>query len=402
VARVASDDQRLKKENILGFLRSYSMTFPILVCIVFIPIEPGAILQRVESRHRFSIRLTYTFRKLANISNERVDAVSSKIVDAFSPKPGDLVLPLASAQESAGVLRPQPPTADLPLTLVQDLWVSAKADNLGLTIEEFTDTLLSVGAKVNYGLPVGDYPDAGQKAAFLRSLHLEELALARSCALGYDAAWKRFFHLYRAPLTQAAIAITGSTTLGNELADSLYSELYGLRTVDGARRCPLMSYSGRGSLLGWLRTTLAQRHVDHHRRTHRETALSANEAAAAEQVSSPAPAELAQLADAVCRAIGALPPEDRFLLSSYFLDRSTLLNISRVLQVHEATVSRRIKRLVADLRRQLLKNLQASGISKGAAEKVMGSDPRDVEINLRSLLQTSQTAPFSEQTESQR
>jgi len=108
------------------------------------------------------------------------------------------------------VLRPQPPTADLPLTLVQDLWVSAKADNLGLTIEEFTDTLLSVGAKVNYGLPVGDHPDAGQKAAFLRSLHLEELALARSCALGYDAAWKRFFHLYRAPLTQAAIAITGS------------------------------------------------------------------------------------------------------------------------------------------------------------------------------------------------
>ncbi len=314
-----------------------------------------------------------------------------KIVDAFSPKSGDLVLPLVSAQESADSRSP-----------VQDLWASANAPDVGLTIEEFSDALSSVGAKFNYGLPLGAYPDADQKAAFFRSLHIEELALARSCALGYEAAWERFFNLYRAPLTQAAIAITGSATLGNELADSLYSELYGLRTVDGARRCPLMSYSGRGSLLGWLRTTLAQRHVDHHRRTHRETALSATEAAAAEQASPPLPVELAQLAAAVGRTIQALPPEDRFLLSSYFLDRATLLNISRMLQVHEATVSRRIKRLVTHLRKQLLKNLQASGMSKGAAEKVLGSDPRDVEINLRSLLQTSQTAPFSEQTESQR
>jgi RNA polymerase sigma-70 factor (ECF subfamily) len=327
-------------------------------------------------------------------------------VDAFSPKPGDLVLPLASAQESADAFNPKPSAAGLPLSLVQDLWVSANATDLGLTIEEFINTLLSVGAKLNFGLPLGGLPvgapDSSQKAAFLRSLHLEELALAQSCALGYDAAWERFLNRYRAPLTQAAIAITGSATLGNELADSLYSELYGLRTVDGARRCPLMSYSGRGSLLGWLRTTLAQRHVDHHRRTHRETALSATEAVPAEQASSPLPVELAQLADAIGRTIQALPAEDRFLLSSYFLDRATLLNISRVLQVHEATVSRRIKRLVADLRKQLLKNLQSSGMGKGAAEKVLGSDPRDVEINLRSLLQTSQTAPFSEQTESQR
>jgi RNA polymerase sigma-70 factor (ECF subfamily) len=35
------------------------------------------------------------------------------------------------------------------------------------------------------------------------------------------------------------------------------------------------------------------------------------------------------------------------------------------------------------------------GLSKAAAEEALGADPRDVEINLRRLLQTSQTTTFS-------
>ena len=78
----------------------------------------------------------------------------------------------------------------------------------------------------------------------------------------------------------------------------------------------------------------------------------------------------------------------------YFLDRQTLLQISRLLYVHEATISRRLKRLVADLRKQLLHNLQSGGLSQRAAEEALGNGPRDIEINLRSLLQTSQSASF--------
>ena len=58
--------------------------------------------------------------------------------------------------------------------------------------------------------------------------------------------------------------------MGRDLADQLYAELYGLTVRDGERRCPLHSYRGRGSLMGWLRTTLAQRRVDHYRRTRHE------------------------------------------------------------------------------------------------------------------------------------
>jgi RNA polymerase sigma-70 factor (ECF subfamily) len=218
--------------------------------------------------------------------------------------------------------------------------------------------------------------------------------------MGRDAAWQRFLDSYRSSLTQAAIAITGSATAGHELADSLYAELYGLRERDGQRRSPLASYSGRGSLLGWLRTTLAQRHVDHHRRTRREAPLDNVDPPTAEASSLPASAEVNRLQEAVSVSLRSLPAEDRFMLCAYFLDRQSLLEISRMIRVHEATVSRRLKRLVADLRKQLIHHLQSGGLSKRAAEEALGADPRDIELNLRALLQTSQRPPFSGKTAS--
>ncbi|MGH9599018.1 MAG: sigma-70 family RNA polymerase sigma factor [Terracidiphilus sp.] len=253
-----------------------------------------------------------------------------------------------------------------------------------------------MGARHNHGLrPDGD-PDAAQRAAFYRSLHLAELALAHGCALGHEPAWERLLGLYRATLTRAAAAIAGSASLGEELADSLYAELYGLRERDGERRSPLASYSGRGSLIGWLRATLVQRYRDRLRRTRRETPLDDFDGPAPE-LHGAGPADLTALAAAVARTLKALAAEDRFLLAAYYLDRQTLLQIAGTLCVHEATISRRLKRLAAALRKQLLRNLAASGLSKAAAQEALGADPRDLEINLRALLQTSQLPAFSDQ-----
>jgi RNA polymerase sigma-70 factor (ECF subfamily) len=312
-------------------------------------------------------------------------------VETTSPQSDDLALPLPSAPQSSDSAG-----QDLLGSLLQELWLKAGAAASGLTRDELSTALCSVGAKFNYGLPAAAHPDHAQKADFLRSLRLEDLALATACALGREVAWQRFVALYRAPLTQAAVAITGSGTLGHDLADSLYSELYGLRQVEGQRRSPLASYSGRGSLLGWLRTTLAQRHVDHHRRTHRESPLDTLDAPAPQP--EPAPAELTGLARAITITLESLSAEERYLLSSYFLDGQPLAQIGRVLHVHEATISRRLKRLLTDLRKRLLHHLQAGGLSKRAAEEALGNDPRDLEINLRALLQSSQITSFSEQT----
>jgi RNA polymerase sigma-70 factor (ECF subfamily) len=325
-------------------------------------------------------------------------------VDTASSQPGELTLTLPSAQPAlasdgeAGV--DYGAECAVPAALIEELWAVSEAAVCGLTQAELGASLAGVGARHNWNQPPETRATAAQQAAFCRALRVGDLALAQACALGRDAAWERFVALYRAPLTQAAIAITGSATLGHELADSLYAELFGLATRAGERRSPLASYSGRGSLLGWLRTTLAQRNVDHHRRTYRETPLDAVEGTAADaapaEAGTPLPADLARLGDSVARTLAALGGEERFLLAAYFLDQRTLLEIGRLLRVHEATVSRKLKRLTGDLRKHLLRNLQAGGLSRRAAEEALGADPRDLEVNLRALLQGSQPHAFSD------
>ena len=179
--------------------------------------------------------------------------------------------------------------------LAEELCRLAASPLCGLSPPEFCATLERVGTKYNHGLPPGVEANPAAQAAFYRALKLPDLALAQGCALGRDAAWERFLKLYKTPVLQAAIAIAGSATAGHELADSLVADLFGLREQNGERRSPLASYSGRGSLLGWLRATLAQRHVDRHRRTHREQPLDDTEPAAPPAQQHPAGQELAQL-----------------------------------------------------------------------------------------------------------
>jgi RNA polymerase sigma-70 factor (ECF subfamily) len=95
-------------------------------------------------------------------------------------------------------------------------------------------------------------------------------------------------------------------------------------------------------------------------------------------------------------ALGRRQAEEHFLLAAYYLDGRTLLQIAQVLHVHEATVSRKLRRIVDDLRKQVLKTLQSFGLSRRAAEEALGADPRDLDINLKKLLQSSQSDAFQE------
>ena len=101
---------------------------------------------------------------------------------------------------------------------------------------------------------------------------------------------------------------------------------------------------------------------------------------------------------ALSQTLARLESEERFMLSAWFLDQRTLLEISRVLRVHEATVSRRVQRLTARLHDELLKNLEDSGMSKAAALEALGVEPGDLDINLRKLLQSSRAQTFPERS----
>jgi len=282
-------------------------------------------------------------------------------------------------------------------TLVQELWRGCDATKWGLSDDQFEQILLDVGTAQNFGLAQGLAASRRQQAAFFDGLCLDDVVLARACACGNERAWEHFVGNYRQPLLRAAVAITGSETLGSDLAGQLYAELYGLAERDGERRCPLNSYRGRGSLMGWLRTTLAQRHVDQYRRTRREEPLEDLDAAATDPAPQTPARELSLLERAVEEAVANQPAEERYLLAAYYLDSQTLKQIAMVLGVHEATISRKLQRATGAIRTSILKNLERGGLNRRAAQEALGSDPRDLDVNLRKLLQDSKTETFQEQ-----
>ena len=312
-------------------------------------------------------------------------------VDAVPLQPADGKLP-AEALASQATVDP---------SLLEDLWRESGAGQWALAREEFDRIILVAGTGQNFGLAPGYAATGEQQSAYFRTIKLADLVLAKACAAGNERAWEHFMALFSQPLTRAAIAISGSETVGKDLADAFYAELYGLTLRDGERKCPLDSYRGRGSLLGWLRTTLAQRFVDHYRRTRREEPLDEMtfDAAAADSIPQPEPATLVALNAAVTEALSVQPAEERFLLASYYVDGRTLAEIGVILQVHEATISRRLRRSTESVRKQLLRNLEKSGMSRKAAEEALGADPRDItlKMDMKKLLQSSLSQPFSDQ-----
>jgi RNA polymerase sigma-70 factor (ECF subfamily) len=164
-------------------------------------------------------------------------------VGTASSQPDDLVLPLSTGRQSTDQALP---LSELPAGLLRELWLIAEAETYGLTLEEFSAALLSHQARslttvclLAFTLILPRKPRSSTHSTSLNSP-------SRTPALGREAARERFLSLCRAPLTQAVIAMTGSATLGHDLADSLYSELYGLRQVDCQRRSPHANQKASG------------------------------------------------------------------------------------------------------------------------------------------------------------
>ncbi len=310
---------------------------------------------------------------------------------------------MAPAETMAGLAEAELPKVRgaMDRRLLDELWRQSSGSNWGLEREEFDQILMSAGAAFNFGLESGVNATFRQQSEFFRVLRLDDLVLSRACATGNENAWQHFIAQYRQPLIRAAIAITKNEMLGRDLADQLYAELFGVNTREGERRCPLLSYCGRGSLMGWLRTTLAQRHVDHLRRSRRlkslDEPLNEIELPATDVTLQTSAAELSQLERAIEQALLKRGAEERFLLAAYFLDGLTLLQIARALGVHEATVSRKLRRAIERTRKQVLMNLERSGMSRRAAKEALDADPRDLDMNLKKLLQHSQSEAFKEQ-----
>jgi len=231
------------------------------------------------------------------------------------------------------------------------------------------------------------HASAEQKADFCAGLRLEELALARACAAGNERAWQDFISRYRQKLHSMALHITRDGAHAAELADSLFADLYGVNARNGVRSSKLVSYTGRGSLEGWLRTVMAQEFINRYRKQKRTVSLEEQTEEGvqfAAAVPEPACTSDQRLEAATDEALAELSSEDRFTLASYYLDERTLAEIARTLGLHESSVSRRLDRLSTGLRKRILAGLRARGMSHAQATEALETDVRDIQLNLRS------------------
>jgi len=237
---------------------------------------------------------------------------------------------------------------------------------------------------------------ATQARDFCKTLKLEELVLARACAAGNEKAWETFLIRYREKLYETGLQIAREDSAARDLADSLYADLYGTTNRDGVRVSKLSSYTGRGSLEGWLRTVMAQEHVNRYRKTKRLVSLDEESEDGAQFSAPESVAETAadpRLVAATDGALAALSSDDRFVLSAYYLDGSTLAEIARTLGVHESTISRKVDKLAKSLRKQILAGLAKRGMSRRQAEEALEVDVRDVSLNLRARLVQDSASP---------
>jgi RNA polymerase sigma-70 factor, ECF subfamily len=278
------------------------------------------------------------------------------------------------------------PAADAPpelATIAGELHAKCSAEQFGLSCDDLARILGEVTKKyLGAAVPA-------QLRVFCTSLKIEELVLARACAAGNERAWEVFMVRYREKLYDIGLHIAREDSAARELSDSLYADLYGTVMRNGERVSKLSSYTGRGSLEGWLRTVMAQEHVNRYRRQKRMVSLD-EETEEGAQFATPDP-EPAQAVDArlesvTDEALGALAADERFILAAYYLDGRTLAEIARMLSVHESTISRKLDKVVKSLRKQVLAGLARKGMSRRQAEEALAIDVRDITLNLRDRL----------------
>ncbi len=233
---------------------------------------------------------------------------------------------------------------------------------------------------------------------YLLSLHVEDLALTTACLEGCESGWEYFVQEYRGYLRAAAGAITKASRYGanpQELADSLFSDLFGL--VDGKRgeRSLFRYFHGRSSLKTWLRTVLAQRHVDHIRSQRRWESLDADNGEKPELPAEPVHAPLVDphrahylscFSRALTQALKYLPPGDRERLELYYARQMKLAEIGRQLGEHESSVSRNLERIRRELRVLTEQQLrEVFSFSEAEIQQSFDYAAEDVPIDFRKM-----------------
>lgn len=145
--------------------------------------------------------------------------------------------------------------------------------NYGVSLEDFKAALRKAVDKYLVDHAKGTAPTTGEIREFLNELQASDLFLALACAQGNENAWWDFDHGYRPYIERIARHLSSAETHAEEVIDFVYVELYGTRVVADVRQSKFASYTGRGTLRGWLRTVVWHAVIDMHRARHDEISI---------------------------------------------------------------------------------------------------------------------------------
>ncbi len=298
--------------------------------------------------------------------------------------------------------------------------MTSLAPKFSSTIDEAIVQLLSRGNHRGLGVEdlrpritasIGKYlaPDGIQTTdikAFIGEIRADDLCLIIACEKGDEKAWEDLVRDFDSTVKSAARKMTSSSEDAEDLASSIWAELYGLRVdAAGKKKSKLAYYSGRGSLAGWLRAVVSQLAVDEFRKQakfvqveeDREFENLANEAAASDNhhfvAHSDNPEELfsssqtsGDVSAALASAIESLEPEDRLILKMYYFDDLKLKEIAATFGYHEATASRKLTRIQSEIRKLVEKGLREQhGWTETEVKHQLSETAASLGINLETM-----------------
>jgi len=280
------------------------------------------------------------------------------------------------------------------------------ADSRALVPESITSRIAAAVHK--YLLRDNPKTSAHDVGAFIDGMQADDLCLIVACEQGNEKAWSELVERFTATVRSAARSASSNEDAAEDLAQSIWAELYGLRIgKDGKPSSKLAYYSGRGSLAGWLRAVVAQLAIDTYRKqsrlvqTEQDTDLdrlgkdlphSDGEAVISADLRNPENAISNRLAEtdlqaALSRAVGELNAEDRLLVKLYYFDELRLREAGSVLGVHEATASRRLTRIHVDLRKRVSQILiEERGWTKAETDRSFAEVAQHLNTDLEALV----------------
>ncbi|MCU0238614.1 MAG: sigma-70 family RNA polymerase sigma factor [Pyrinomonadaceae bacterium] len=239
----------------------------------------------------------------------------------------------------------------------------------GLQIEDLQPR---IEKSLNKYLPNASNTDIKE---FIDSLNADDLCLIAACERGDESAWEDLVKNFDTTVKSAARSISKNADDAEDLANSIWAELHGLRKdADGNLRRKISYYSGRGSLGGWLRAVVNQLAIDEFRKQSKfvqieetrefENLANENEDGLVipthetpEQIFSEKQSQK-DVSESLKEAIATLEAEDKLLIKLYYFDNLNLKMIGATLGFHEATASRKLVRVQNDLRKSTEKILQ--------------------------------------------